>query len=325
MNFLFKKILICAIFVVSQSVYGQTVIDDIGSYDGGFNSAPLATEKIEKVSISKRIYIITNNERSFDKGDFISLIVNSQLASRALVAKSRGSQSGIKILKIYDLDLWNTVKEGTEVKVLRGDDSGYKKSKSDSGAGSLIQDEDDLFNETAILEDDLDIDDNKKRVIKTDNLISLGLGKIEALDTDGSPQRYTQINLAWAYQIEDNIYIEGVYGQNLVNDYPAQGLDTKLTNLIIRGKYTLKAPAYSFIQPYVGFQILSADSPGAGQQDPIDTRTEAELELELQRVEDVRKKSLVFGITLLKRLVPGWFFRADLGSDILSAGFSLEF
>lgn len=303
----------------------QSVLDDISSSEEGLNNTSLANEKIDKVSISKRIFIISNNERSFDKGDFISLLVNDELVCRALAAKTKNNQSGVKIIKIYNLDLWNTLRQGTNVKVLRGDDSYYRKERKNEVAASQIEDEDDLFNETTILEDDLNVDDNKNRVIKTDNLLSLVLGRVEGLNTDGSPQRYSQLNAYWAYQVDDNIYIEAGYGQNLVNDYPSLGLDTKLTNMVIRGKYTISGPMFSYIQPYIGFQVLGADSPGAGQQDPTDERSEAELQLEVHKLEDIKKKSLIFGVTVLKRLVPGWFFRMDLGSDLISGGFSLEF
>lgn len=318
-------IIICFLFSASSS-YGQTVLDDLGSSsDDSFESAPLATEKVEKISISKRIFIISNNERSFDKGDFISLILNDELVCRAIAAKNKENQSGIKIVKIYNLDLWNTFKPGMEVKVLRGDDSYFRKAKKEESVASQIEDEDDLFNETSLLEDNLNIDENKNRVIKTDNLLSLVLGRIEGLNNDGSPQRYTQMNAYWAYQVDDNIYVEAGYGQNLINDYPTTGLDTKLTNMIIRGKYTIAGPMFSYIQPYLGFQVIGADSPGAGQQDSADPQDTADLELEVQRVEDLKKKTIVFGVTALKRLVPGWFFRLDLGSDIISGGFSLEF
>lgn len=320
-----KVFLLTFLLLLSNPAFSQSVLDDLTGGDESFNSSTLANEKIEKVSISKRIFILSNNERSFDKGDFISLILNGELVCRAIAAKNVNNQAGVKIVKIYNLDLWNTLKKGSEVKVLRGDDSYYRKDKKDSVAESKIEDEADLFNETAILEDDLNVEDNKKRIIKTDNLISLGIGKIEALNTDGSPQRYTQLNLYWAFQVDDNIYVEAGYGQNLVNDYPSQGLDTKLTNIVVRGKYTFSGPMFSYIQPYLGFQVLGADSPGAGQQDPVDTRTEAELQLELQKLEDVKKKAIIFGVTALKRLVPGWFVRLDLGTDIISGGFSLEF
>ena len=47
--------------------------------------------------------------------------------------------------------------------------------------------------------------------------------------------------------------------------------------------------------------------------------------LEKRVVDDLEKTQLVFGFTFLRRLVPGWFFKADVGNDIFSAGFAIEF
>ena len=46
---------------------------------------------------------------------------------------------------------------------------------------------------------------------------------------------------------------------------------------------------------------------------------------EKTNVENLKKSSVIFGATVLKRIVPGWFIRADLGNDILSGGLTLEF
>ena len=219
-----------------------------------------------------------------------------------------------------------------EVQIIRGDDSYFinlkkrrKKDKDDAGA-TLIQDEEDLFNEKTLLEDDLSLEDNKtNRLIKQDNVISAYVGRIEAQDQDGNSARYNQINAAWAYQLEDNIFVEGSYGQNVIKDFPSTGLDTKLTNLTFKAKYAFQAPFYSFLLPYVGFQVVNADSPGAGVQDSSNPVSEEDLANESARLEDIKKNTVVFGVTLLKRLVPGWFFRADLGSDIIGGGFALEF
>lgn len=308
----------------SIKIYSQTVIEQLDSYDDNSANTSLADERIEKISLSKRVFILTNNQRSFDKGDFISLISesNQELICRALVAKTKDAEAGIKLLKIYNVDLWNSLKNGSSVKVLRGDDSYYKK-KDDEVADSKIKDEDDLYNDTAILEDDLDLESNKKRVIKTDNLVSLAIGKIAGRNNDGSSQRYTQLNVFWAYQIQDNIYLEAGLGQSLINDYPNPGLDTKITNIAVRAKYTFLGPMFSYIQPYVGFQSIQADSPGAGAEG--NNFTDVQRQAELDSVEALNKRGIIVGVTALKRLVPGWFFRLNLGTDLLSAGFSFEF
>ena len=129
----------------------------------------------------------------------------------------------------------------------------------------------------------------------------------------------------WAYQLADNVWGEVGYGQGIMNDYPTTGLDTKVSNFVIRAKYAFNAPMYSFFMPYVGYQVISASSPGAGVQDPNSSMTPEEYQAELDRLDALKKSSFIFGVTGLKRIVPGWFLRADVGMDILAIGASLEF
>ncbi len=138
MNKLRFIILFFVFLSVSLGINAQSVLDDLSGGDDSFNSAPLANEKIEKISISKRIFILSNNERSFDKGDFISLIFNDDLVVRALAAKTKDNKSGVKIIKIYNLDLWNTLRAGSDVKVLRGDDSFYRKNMTNCSIRFLL-------------------------------------------------------------------------------------------------------------------------------------------------------------------------------------------
>ncbi|OUR92891.1 hypothetical protein A9Q84_20480 [Halobacteriovorax marinus] len=323
-------LLIITFIALSLSASAQSVIEDFNE-NSESNQIPseLVTEKIVRVSNSKRTYIISNENESFSKGDFITLVLNSKLAARAIVAKSINNVAGIKIIKIYSLDLFKLFRTNLEVQVIRGDDSFFgakKKEDEESEDTAVIKDEEDLYNET-FLEDDLSMETKNKRSIKTDNIVSINYGLIEGLNNDGSSQRYTHLNGMWMYQFEDNIWAELGYGQNLINDYPSPGLDTKMTNLTLRIKYTVAAPFFSYVQPYLGFQIINATSPNAGVDDPTDdvTPSSAELDNEINMVENLKKKNIIFGVTVLKRLVPGWFIRADLGSDIINFGFSLEF
>lgn len=312
----------------SPSGFAQSVLDQLesGSSTINYDLPSMATEKIEAISPSKRIFVISNSNNSFMKGDFISLVKNNNLATRALVAKvTEDGRAGIKILKIYNLDLWNTMGIGTEVQVLRGDDTAFRTPKTEAAnvADTKIEDEDNLFDEKTFLEDDQTLEENSKRIIKTDNVVSLGYGQISGINNDGSSQSYGQLNLSWSYQITDNIWVEGLYGQNVVNDFPSSGLDTKLTNITVRAKYTIEAPFYSYVMPYVGFQNIAADSPGAGVDDG---NTDPELlTRENQLIEESQKTGPVFGVTLLKRLVPGWFAKVDIGNDIIGIGAALEF
>lgn len=310
--------------------FGQSVMDDLEETTDFNPEVPeLVDEKVVKKSLSKKIFLITNENQSFSKGDFVSLILDNNLVCRALVAKDINSISGIKILKIYSLPLYKSLMSGSEVKVLRGDDSYFYKSKKklDDVTGVAISDEEDLFNDTTLLEGDIDLEENKNRIIKTDNIISLNMGAVDGIDSEGNPVKYSQFHGLWSYQIEDNFWVEAVYGQNNIDNYPTQGLHTQLTNFILRVKYTIKAPLYSYLQPYIGYQVLGAISPNAGEVEPgtTDGPSEAELNKEIDDVNDLQRKGIVFGITVLKRLVPGWFFRADVGTDIIAAGFGLEF
>ncbi|EQC45114.1 hypothetical protein M899_3464 [Bacteriovorax sp. BSW11_IV] len=287
-------------------------------------ASDLPTEKIEKISASGRIFIITNTNQSFSKGDFISLIKFNKLVTRALVAKDTNGIAGIKILKTYSLDLFKDLRVGDEVKVLRGDDSFFKVKKKEETETSKINEEEDLYNEDLITEDDLDLNENKNRAIKTDNIISASLGFLDTIDKDQNSIRLNQFNASWAYQFDDNIWGEVLYGEGTQKNFPDDGLGTKITNLTVRGKYTFAGPMFTYFQPYAGFQIINADSPGAGQPDAQKTDPVA-LQKELDLVDSLKEKRVIFGVTVLKRLVPGWFMRGDFGNDMLNVGFSLEF
>lgn len=323
------------IFLAIPSVYAQNVLDDIEEEDrietGSTENAPnLVAETIKVISPSKKIFILTNENKTFSKGDFISLLLGNKLVCRALVAKTTDDQvSGIKIVKIYNVTLWKQMAVGKEVLVLKGDDSYYSnlektpKTPEESAKNtSKVQDEDDLFNSTTLNDDDLSLEETSKRLIKTDNLISAGIGMISGLDVDGSTKKYTHMNGSWGYQVSDNIWAELGVGTNTITDFPAAGIDTRMINFTGKLKYTFNAPFYSYLMPYVGYQVINVNSPGAG----VDTGdVDADLENELKLVDDLKKSTVIFGVTVLKRIVPGWFIRADLGSDILSGGLTLEF
>lgn len=320
------------------SLFAQNMLDDIEEEDRvettrGENAPNLVAETIKTIAPSKKIFIITNENRSFSKGDFISLLLNNKLVCRALVAKTNDQQlSGIKIVKIYNLALWKQLGPNKEVLVLKGDDSYYTTKESTPAEEeeklkneSKVQDEEDLYNSTTLEEDDLSLEESNNRKIKTDNLLSLGVGMIEAKDIDGSSKRYTHFNGAWGYQLAENIWGELGLGTNTITDYPGTGIDTRLVNIMTKVKYTFDAPLYSYIMPYVGYQVIQVDSPGAGEAVEGQTYEPGELDREKELVEDLKKSSVIFGVTVLKRIVPGWFIRADLGTDIISGGLTLEF
>jgi hypothetical protein len=327
--------------LTTASAYAQNALDDVEEEERtepiSKEQVPsLVAETIKVIAPSKKIFILTNDNQSFSKGDFISLLILNKLVCRALVAKTNDEKlSGIKIVKIYNLELWKQLSIGKEVLVLKGDDSYYiNKEKNpdqepikDKNDDSRLQSEEDLFNSTSLSgnDDDLSLEENNRRLIKPDNLLSFNVGIIQAQDIDGSFKKYTQLNGSWAYQLNDNVWAEGSLGTNTITDYPYTGLDTRLTNITLRAKYTFSAPLYSYFQPYVGYQTMLASSPGAGVDPGDNSRTSSELAQELQLVDELKKSTIIFGVTILKRIVPGWFIKADLGTDIINGGLSIEF
>lgn len=282
----------------------------------------LANETIKSISSSQKIFIITNENQAFGNGDFISLLLQNKLVARAIVAKNTEAKlSGIKIVKVYSLDLWKQLSVGKDIQVLRGDDSYFspqkiaekaaKKKKEDT---NKVKDEEDLYNSTTLAEgDDVSLEENSKRQIKTDNLLAINVGLIDGITDTGETTRYTHLNGSWAYQISDNIWTEFLLGSNTIRDLPALGIDTRMVAYSVRAKYTISAPFYSYIQPYIGYQVVTAQSPGA------------ESATEFAMVDKLKKSRIVAGASILRRIVPGWFLRVDFGSDLINGGLQLEF
>jgi hypothetical protein len=173
-------------------------------------------------------------------------------------------------------------------------------------------------------EDDLSMmDENKNRHIKPDNIVALSASYFDANETAsrGGTVRAPFFGGSWAFQVTDNYFFEGVYGRALLNNYPGPDAQTLVNQFVGRIKYNIKGPLYTFFMPYVGFQSYSISSPDAGQF----TQTPVEAEEELTAIEELKKSGPVFGVTVLRRLVPGWFVKADIGTDVMNLGFAIEF
>jgi len=283
-------------------------------------------ETIKIISGSKKIFILTNNNQQLGPGDFISLALDDKLAARAVVAKTHQGQVGIKILKIYSVAQWSKLRRELQVQIVKGDDSTFGKkpeAKTDESTTARIRSEEDLYTGDVVSDDDLGIiDDNKNRHIKPDNIVSLfgAMFKANEIESRGGSLSQPMFGLSWAYQFTDNYFIEGVYGRSLIDNYPAENAQTLVNQVAVRLKYNIKGPAYTFFMPYLGFQTYSVSSPDAGKgTDPILN------EEELNAINDLKKSGPVFGVSILRRLVPGWFIKADIGSDIVNVGFSIEF
>jgi hypothetical protein len=173
-------ILMLLLMIISPKAFSQAVLDDLED-DAKTESTTtdklpdLATETIKIISPSKKIFILTNEKQTFSSGDYITLLLANKLVCRALVAKTNSKNlSGIKIVKIYNSNLWKQLAANKEILVLKGDDSYFtnkekepekavaaetSKKKSDA----KINSEDDLFNSTKLDgEDDLSLEENSK-------------------------------------------------------------------------------------------------------------------------------------------------------------------
>lgn len=283
-------------------------------------------EKIQKISATKKIFIITNNKQSFGLGDFLTYLVDDIPVARFLCAKIEGKYAGTKVIKIYHHELWKTLEEGMKIQVLKGDDSSFKAfNATDVKNDDLkIQTKEDLFNDT-ILEEDLN---ESSRNIQNDNILSTLYGKINGFNNDGTKASYDHFNVAFSLHMKHNFWIDFSYGQNLIPDYPSSGLDTRLSNSSFKLKYSIAGPFFSFFMPYIGYQILSSSSPGAGRIDPqclTECPNSTELDLEVLRVNQLEKNALIFGIIILKRLVPAWFVKINIGNDLIGGGLAFEF
>ena len=320
-------ILICLTAALSPSgAMAQSILDEASISSGDYGAGGTFTETIQIISRSGKIFILSNGNQMLNKGDFITLILKGKgPLARSVVAKTHEGKAGIKVLKVYSLARWNQIRKGMNVEIIKGDDSAlFKKSSGAEVAiegepDARINNEEDLFNDKLINEDLSDFyKDN--RLIKPDNIVSVGWDQYIYTKTDNGEGAGNQFNFAWAYQFSDNYWVEGLFGRTQIDDFPRTSTQTVVANFTGRLKYTFKAPFYSYLMPYIGFQTYSVSSPEAGQAD-----TDEESDIELSLVNDMETSDIVLGVTFLRRLVPGWFFKLDVGTDITSIGVAIEF
>ena len=291
------------------------------------------SEVLLTISRSGKIFIVSNNNQMLNKGDFITIAIKGgKPIARAIVAKNSGEQTGIKVIRVYSLQRWSQIKKGMDLDILKGDDSAFfvTKKKVEENKVEKIETEEDLFSEEELAaEEDLSGFYKDSRLIKPDNVISAGWDQFELkndLGDDVITESHNQFNYSWAYQFADNYWVEGLYGRTLIDDLPSTGSQTLINNFTIRAKYTFKAPLYSYIMPYIGFQSYQVDSPNAGiVEDNTSTEDQEQAQKEVDLINRLKQNNIVFGATILKRLVPGWFVKADLGTDLMSLGIAIEF
>jgi hypothetical protein len=316
-------VLLSFILLIPSFTKAQSLVDDANLYRGG-DQSNVILETIKIISGSKRIFVITNNNQLLTVGDFISIALDDKLAARAVVAKIHQGQVGVKILKIYSMAQWTRLRRDQEVQIIRGDDSQFEKQAiPQAPSENKIKNEDDLYTGDVMIEDDLSVfDENKNRHIKPDNLVGLHGTYLDTAEiaSQGSNRRSMMIGLSWGYQFADNYYVEGVYSRASFNDFPNEGKSTVVNNLVGRLKYNIKGPLYTYFQPYVGFRMQSVSSPDAGKTADLSIAAQED-----EAISKLEKSGAVFGVTVLRRLVPGWFVKANVGSDIIDLGFSIEF
>ncbi len=321
----FTAVFIYLILTLSFSALAQSLVEDANLNSTSSGAENVFNETIKIISNSKKIFILSNNNQQLGPGDFISLALDNNLAARAVVAKVHQGQVGIKILKIYSLSYWGKLRRNQEVQVVKGDDSlfGKKPVNKDNESEGKIKSEDDLYTGDVVVEDESGIfDENKNRHIKPDNVVAVTGAIFDAAEVEsrGGTVRTNEFGISWAYQFSDNYFVEGLYGRALLDNFPGDGSQTLVNHLTARLKYNIKGPLYTFFMPYVGFHSYSVSSPDAGKTNNSVTNEE-----QLVAIDNLKKSGPVFGITAMRRLVPGWFIKADLGSDILNVGFAIEF
>ncbi len=322
----FSVVFVYLILILSLPVGAQSLVEDANLTTAPVGGENTFTETIKIISSSKKIFILTNNNQQLGPGDFISLALDNNLAARAVVAKTHQGQVGVKILKIYSLTQWGKLRRNQDVMIVKGDDSYFGKkpeAKVDETPIAKIKSEEDLYTGDVVVEDDIGVfDENKNRHIKPDNLVALTGAFKEAAEVEsrGGKIRTNEFGLSWAFQFADNYFVEGLYGRALFDNFPGDGSQTLANHLTARLKYNIKGPLYTFFMPYIGFHSYTVSSPDAGKSG--NPTTDAE---QTDAVNALKKSGPVAGVTVLRRLVPGWFIKADLGSDIINVGFAIEF
>jgi hypothetical protein len=324
-----KLSLFCCVLSFAYNVYSQSLMEDMSTAITPGESKASFSEVINIISRSGKIFILSNSNQILGKGDFITLSLKSDgPVARAIVAKTEDAQAGIKIVKVYSLSRWKKLSKGTTVDIIKGDDSflfAPKKATENTAESSTpsIDSEEDLFNEETMLNDTISEFNRSNRYIKPDNIVTAAYNQFRFNNkVTGDVMAGNQFSFTWGYQFSDNYWIEGLYGRTQVDGFPDQASASVIHNITARIKYTFKAPFYSYVMPYAGFQTISVSGPDIGTVIDGDT-LRAQLETETKN--DIEKTQIILGATLLKRLVPGWFFKADIGTDILSIGFGIEF
>ncbi len=138
------------------------------------------------------------------------------------------------------------------------------------------------------------------------------LGKVESTD-------HPAISIAWSPLA--NAWLEGSIGSKMIENFPSKGLGTRILAYSIRAKYKYDIlNSGILISPYLGYQVIDADSPGAGEVDPNLNLPQSYYANELYLVEDLNQSRFVFGGGLSKIFFQNWQARLEIGSDWQALG-----
>jgi len=265
-------------------------------------------------------------------GDFVSFVKDNQLILRGLVVKTRDDRSGLKLVKIYDQNLWKSLSTGNDIQMLRGDDSYFlvqikkeqeallevntaNQSNASSNSSESLSAE-----EKMILGSDISLEnksDNRK--INANHLLYFTAGNYRSLGTSGESDTYMHYRVGWGFQVFNNWFTDVSYGYTVLKKYPEVDIDTALNTISFKFGYIFQLPIHSFLYAYGGLYNSIATAPGAGEG-----VSDAQAELEIQRVRDIEGLGYLGGISFYKRLVPGWTFKVDIDLKNVGVGIMVE-
>lgn len=324
------------VLLISPSSYAQSVIDELRAVSKGDlpTKNQLFSETITTISTNKRIFIVTNSNNKLLMGDFVSLVKDNQLILRALVVKTRDDRSGLKLVKIYDQSLWKSLTTGQDTQMLRGDDSYFlaqiqkeqesildqnknsENSNVASNASEALSAEEQL-----ILGADIKLEStvDKNRKINANHLLYFTVGNYRSLSTNGDADTYMHYRVGWGFQVFNNWFSDISYGYTILKKYPEVDIDTALNTVTFKFGYIFQLPIHSFLYAYAGIYNSIANAPGAGEG-----VSDAQAELEIQRIRDIEGLGYLGGISFYKRLVPGWTFKLDVDLKSVGAGIMVE-
>lgn len=164
--------------------------------------------------------------------------------------------------------------------------------------------------------------ENSHKKIANDYLLGPTIGVTSSFDHLGAPKYYMQYGAAFSYQFMDNVWAELFYAHSYLKHFPLVTLNSVLNSIALRVKYTVALPFDSFIMPYIGARYFFLDIPY--YYDNFHAAHVRSLEEKAKR-RHLFTDSLIFGATVMKRIIPGLLARADIGFDSLNLGVNVEF